>query len=93
VLEDSADDLVVEELTSFIDTLSEDEQIDLVALAWLGRDGNGAADWPATRREAARAHNDRTAAYLIGTPMLADFLEEGLSVLGVSCEEFEIGRL
>jgi hypothetical protein len=26
-------------------------------------------------------------------PLLADFLEEGLSVLGVSCEEFEMGRL
>jgi len=26
-------------------------------------------------------------------PLLGDFLEEGLSLLGRSCEEFEIGRL
>ena len=35
VLEDHEDDPVVEELSGFIDALTEDEQIDLVALAWL----------------------------------------------------------
>jgi hypothetical protein len=93
VLEDHADDPVVEELTSLIDSLSEDEQIDLVALAWLGRDDNEAGDWPEVRDEAARAHNRRTSSYLLGMPLLGDFLEEGLSMLGRSCEEFEIGRL
>ena len=93
ILEDHADDPVVEELTSFINSLSEDEQIDLVALAWLGRDDYVASDWPAVREEAAAAHNRRTANYLIGTPLVGDFLEEGLSMLGYSCEEFEIERL
>jgi uncharacterized protein DUF3775 len=93
VLEDHSDDPVVEELTSLINSLSEDEQIDLVALMWLGRDDYSASDWPAVRDEAARAHNKHTANYLLGTPLLGDFLEEGLSVLGRSCEEFEIGRL
>ena len=93
VLEDHEDDPVLEELTSFINALSEDEQIDLVALAWLGRNDYSAADWPAVRVEAARAHNERTASYLLGMPLLGDFLEEGLSMLGYSCEEFEMGRL
>ena len=93
VLEDHEDDPVVEELTSFIDSLSEDEQIDLVALAWLGREDYSASDWQTVREEAARAHNQRTASYLLGMPLLADFLEEGISMLGYSCEEFEIGRL
>ena len=93
VLEDHADDPVVEEITSLIDSLSEDEQIDLVALTWLGRDDYSASDWPTVRAEAARAHNQRTANYLIGTPLLGDFLEEGLSMLGYSCAEFEMGRL
>lgn len=93
VLEEHSDDPVVEELTSLINSLSEDEQIDLVALTWLGRDDYSAGDWSAVREEAARAHNDRTAEYLIGTPLVADFLEEGLSKLGYSCEEFEINRL
>ncbi len=89
VLEDHSDDPVVEELTSLIDSLSEDEQIDLVALTWLGRDDYSASDWPAVRAEASRAHNKRTASYLHGTPLLGDFLEEGLSMLGYSCAEFE----
>lgn len=93
VLEDHEDDPVVEELTSFIAALSLDEQIDLVALAWLGRDDYDADDWPAVREEAAEAHNERTASYLLGMPQLGDFLEEGLAVLGYSCEDYEIERL
>ena len=93
VLEEHEDDPVVEELTSLIDLLSEDEQVDLVALAWLGRNDYSASDWPTVREEAARAHNQRTAEYLLGMPLVGDFLEEGLSLLGFSCEEFEIERL
>ncbi|VFU16640.1 conserved protein of unknown function (plasmid) [Methylocella tundrae] len=93
VLEDHGDDPVVEELTSLINSLSEDEQIDLVALAWLGRGDYSANDWATVREEAAGAHNERTADYLLGTPLLPDFLEEGLSMLDYSCEEFEISRL
>ena len=77
VLEDHSDDPVVEELRSLINSLSEDEQIDLVELTWLGRDDYCASDWPTVREEAARAHNERTADYLLGTPLLGDFLEGG----------------
>ncbi len=93
VLEHHADDPVVEELTSLINSLSEDEQIDLVTLTWLGRDDYSAGDWAEVREEAARAHNARTASYLLGMPQLGDFLEEGLSLLGYSCEEYEMNRL
>jgi hypothetical protein len=96
VLEDSRDDPVQQELSSFIADLSEDEQIDLVALAWLGRDDNTIEDWPAIREEAASAYTPKrggTARYLLGMPLLADYLEEGLSLFGKSCEEFEMGRL
>ena len=84
---------MVEEITSLIDSLSVDEQIDLVALTWLGREDYSAADWSSVREEAARAYNGRTAAYLLGIPQLGDFLEEGLATLAYSCEEFEIERL
>ena len=93
VLEDHRNDPVVQELTSYIDALTEDEQIDLVALAWLGRGDGELRDWQELRGEAERAHNERTAAYLLGMPLLPDHLEEGLSMFGKSCEEFEIGRL
>jgi hypothetical protein len=93
VLEDHRDDPVQQELKGFIHALSEDEQIDLVALAWLGRGDGGIGDWDNLRAEAARAHNNRTASYLLGMPHLPDFLEDGLAAFGGSCEEFEIGRL
>jgi hypothetical protein len=93
VLEDQPDDPVVEELTSFIDALSEDEQIDIVALTWLGRGDFTAEDWETVRNDAAAAHNEKTANYLLGIPLLGDFLEEGLSMAGRSCDEFELGRL
>jgi len=93
VLEDYPDDPVQEELTSFIDGLSYDEQVDLVTLAWLGRDDYSAEDWAEVRQQAADAHNNRTAAYLLGMPLLGDYLEEGISLLGLSCQDFEIGRL
>ena len=96
VLEDHDDDAVVEELTTFISSLSEDEQIDLVALAWLGRDDNKIEDWPALREEAAREHSTRTtqtANYLLGMPLVSDYLEEALSLFGQSCEDFENNQL
>ncbi len=93
ILEDYADDPVVEEITSFVNSLSIDEQIDLVTLMWLGRDDYTVKDWDSVREEAARAYNERTAAYMLGTPNLGDLLEEGLSMLGYSCEDYEINRL
>jgi Protein of unknown function (DUF3775) len=45
------------------------------------------------RAEAARAHNERAAAYLLGMPLLADHLDEALSLFDRSCDDFEMGRL
>jgi hypothetical protein len=93
VLEDHGDDPVLYELRAAISAMNEDEQIDLVALAWLGR-GDGTIDeWDDLRKEAARAHNARTASYLLGIPLLADYLEEALSLFGGSCQDFEMGHL
>ena len=89
VLEDNPDDPTYEELVSFINDLTNDEQVDLVALAWLGRDDNTAEDWAGLHAEARRAHNRRTADYLLGTPLLGDYLAEGLAALGYSPEEYE----
>jgi hypothetical protein len=93
VLENHSDDPVVEEITSLLNSMSLDEQVDLVALAWLGRGDYQPEDWEELRAEALRAHNERIATYLLGMPLLPDFLEEGLSSLGLSCEGYEINRL
>jgi hypothetical protein len=89
VLEDRKGDPVRAELVSFIHDLNEDEQIDLVALTWLGRGDGGIENWDELRAEAARAHNKRTASYLLGMPLLSDHLEEALSIFGYSAEGFE----
>jgi Protein of unknown function (DUF3775) len=78
---------VREELKAFINALDEDEQIDLVTLAWLGRGDGTSEDWDELRAEATRAHNKRTATYLLGMPLLPDHLEEALSTFGLSCED------
>jgi len=89
VLEAHSDDPTLEELRTFINALSDEEQTDLVALMWLGRGDGDLDNWRDLRSEAERAHNNRTASYLIGTPMLADYLEEALSQFGKSFEDFE----
>jgi len=89
VLEDHTDDPVRTELTAIIRGLNQDEQIDLVALAWLGRGDGDLDNWDDIRAEASRAHNRRTAEYLLGMPLLGDYLEEALAQLGHCSEEFE----
>jgi ADP-ribose pyrophosphatase YjhB (NUDIX family) len=89
VLEDTGADPVRSELVAAIRDLNEDEQIDLVALAWLGRGDGDVSDWDDLRAEAARAHNRRTATYLLGMPLLAAQLEEGLNLLGYSFSDDE----
>ena len=90
VLEDRPDDAVFQELRSLIGAMSDDEQIDLVALAWLGRGDAGAEGWPELRSEAARAHSRRTtSSYLLTMPLLPNYLQDGLAELGFSCDEFE----
>src|ERR1700694_4288703 len=88
-LEDAGKRTDRSELSGFIRGLNVDEQIDLVALMWLGRGDGDLDSWRDLRAEASRAHNNRTASYLIGTPMLADYLEEALSQFGKSFEDFE----
>ena len=70
------------ELESVIADLEPDQQIELVALMWLGRGDYDLDDWEAAKRDAAEAYNARTASYLIATPLLADYLEEGLALHG-----------
>jgi hypothetical protein len=88
VLEDRGDDAIDQELTDFISAMSEDEQVDLVALAWVGRGDGGLSEWDELRAEAQRQHNRRTTQYLLGMPLLSDYLEEALAQFGLSCAEF-----
>lgn len=88
VLEDHRDDPVRAELFAFINGLNDDEKVDLVALVWLGRGDGDFDDWDELRAQAA-ANKHRTARYLLGIPLVGDFVEEGLEQLGGSLSELE----
>ena len=89
VLEDHPDDSAVMEMASLIRSLNVDEQIDLVTLMWVGRDSYKAEEWTEVRSQALAAHSSHTARYLAGTPLLADFLADGLDVLGYDVASLE----
>lgn len=81
ILEDRADDAIIQELMEFIRSMDDDEQAELVALAWIGRGTYEPSQFDEAVAEAMRVHNNRTAEYLIGLPLLGDYLEEGLSAV------------
>ena len=87
VLEDYPDDATEEELREFIRGLNEEEQVALVALAWIGRGSFSVEEWRDAMEEARHAHNDRTAEYLMGLPLLGDYLADGLAEFGHTCDE------
>src|SRR5258708_20144335 len=64
VLEAHSDDPTLQELRSFINALSEEEQTDLVALMWLRRGDGTPEHWIAFLRQAHMQHHIRPAAHL-----------------------------
>jgi hypothetical protein len=92
ILEDYADDATFAELRAFLDAQNDDELRELLALTWIGRGDYTAEEWDQVMREIRDVREKHTADYLLGTPLLADYLEEGLSQFGHRCEEFEPGR-
>jgi hypothetical protein len=93
ILEDYADDPTLEELRGFLEDQNDDELKELLALVWLGRGDFSVDEWRRGLRRVRDVRQYHTIDYLLGTPLLADFLEEGLAQLGFSCEEFELGRM
>jgi len=91
ILLDTPDNPTAQELRDALDGLNIDEREELLALLWLGRGDYDAQSW----REALRPARDTGTAtetdYLLGTPLLGDYLEEGVEALGLSLEDFERG--
>jgi len=80
--EEKEENLTEEELRELIDDLNVDEAADLVALVWIGRGDYDAAEWTEAVNEARQRRGTRTSSYLLGLPLLADYLEEGLEAIG-----------
>lgn len=89
ILEDLGSDASRQELAEFIADLNEDEQADLVALTWVGRGTYPAEEFDAAVAVAKAEHVNATEDYLLGTPLLSEYLADGLEKMGVSDAEVE----
>ena len=91
VLEIRGDDATEGELKEFIANLNVDEQAGLVALMWIGRGTYEPEEYDEAKATAISERVNATEDYLLGVPLLADYLEEGLDKMGFSVEDAEDG--
>ncbi len=91
ILLDTPDNPSEQELRDAIDGLNIDEREELLALVWLGRGDFDAQGWPEAVRQARDSGNAGETDYLLGTPLLADYLEAGIDALGLSLDGLERG--
>lgn len=89
VLESFSDDTVFQEVASFIEALNDDEQVGLVAVTWIGRGTFEVEELEEAITMARDEAVNKTSVYLLGIPLLADYLEEGLEKLGYSVDDVE----
>ena len=85
VLEEEGD-TIADELREAIAEMNEDEQAALIALAWIGRGEFDVSEWSEAIRTAKERNLRNADDYLVGMPLLADYLEEGLSAFGLACD-------
>ena len=91
ILLDTPDNPTAQELRDALDGLNTDEREELLALLWLGRGDYDAQSWGEALRQARDTRTTTETDYLLGTPLLGDYLEEGVEALGLSLEDFERG--
>lgn len=93
VLADYSDDPVYDELKSLSTAWTWTSSANWLRLCGSDEETLRLADWAEAIRLARQAYNDRTSDYLLGTPLLADYLGEGLSQFDLSCGEMEKAHL
>ncbi len=91
ILETRAGDATEGELRAFITALNSDEQASLVAVMWIGRETFGADELAEAIQTAKDEATGPTADYLLGVPLLSDYLEDGLDALGFNPSDLEDG--
>lgn len=87
VLADHVDDYSYLEMIYAINDLEPDQANEVLALMWLGRGDYEVDEWETALRDAQDGWDEQTVHNLIATPLLADYLTEGLALLDYRCEE------
>ena len=80
--EEVTENLLAQELRQLIADLNVDEIAELIALAWIGRGDFDASEWAEAVAAARERGTRRVADYLLGMPMLGDWLDDGLEAIG-----------
>ena len=93
ILEDYPDDPTYQELKDAVDGLNDEEAHNLVALMWVGRGTFTKDEWDEAVSEATREATNATSDYLLGTPLLGDYIEEGMNQLGYSMDKATLNHL
>jgi hypothetical protein len=88
ILTDNAYGPIRAELKQYIDALDEEESAALVALLWVGRGDFDVEEWANAVAQARERRESPTAAYLLGEPLLPEYLEEALSAFGYAHSDF-----
>jgi Protein of unknown function (DUF3775) len=91
ILTDAAYAPIHAELEQFIADLDVDEATALVAMMWIGRGDFEPTDWENAVAQARDRDETPTASYLLGEPLLPDYLEDALAAFGHSCRDFDSG--
>lgn len=93
VFNNEAEPSVVKEAEGLIAGMSVEEQQELIALSLVGRGDYSIEEWTDAMTAAASHPEPTTSAFLMQNPTVSDDLEEGLSLFGFSCSDFETSRL
>jgi len=87
ILEATADNPIQQELSAALNALDDEQRIEILALMWLGRGDFDRSEWRAALAQAREIHNAHETSYMLATPLLADYLEEGIAALGSSQQD------
>ena len=87
VLADHGSDMTLQELRIAVRAMEPAQQAELLALKWLGRGDYGPEEWELARREALENWCPEIMDRLIATPLISEYLLEGLDMLGIEHEE------
>ena len=93
VFNDDPNTSVRAEIDDFIGAMDVDEQLELVALSLVGRGDYSKEEWSDAMQTATSRPEPSVTKFLTENPTVSDDLEEGLSLFGMSCQDFETERL
>lgn len=86
MLEDETNEVIEDEVRALLDDLADDQIVEVLALAWVGRGTYDASEWDDALEEANDPSGEPAIDQLLDMPMLAGYLDAGLAAFDLSCE-------